>query len=67
MTPRHVDADAWRLVVIIGMCAWLAVDPSPLGWPYYVWLVGLGVAIWIYQELRGPVDDDLDAPTEDEE
>ena len=61
MTPLdmgHPDADGWRIVVIIGVCAWLAVDPSPLWtWPYYVWLIGLGLAAWVYYALGGDGDD----------
>ena len=65
MTPRHVDADAWRLVVIIGVGGWLAVDLSPLAWPYYVWLIGLGLAVGVYVALGGD-GDDVDAPAGDD-
>lgn len=66
MTPRHVDADAWRLLCILFVCFWLSLDPSPLGWPYHWWLVGLLLAVWVYRELGGDADD-LDAPASDEE
>ena len=60
MTPRHVDADAWRLLCILLVGGWLSLDPSPLGWPYYWWLVGFIVAVWVYCELGGSAED-LDA------
>lgn len=66
MPSRHIDADAFRLAVTLFIGGWLAVDLSPLGWPYHWWLVGLLLAVWVYYELGGSADD-LDAPTEDEE
>ena len=58
MTPRHVDADAWRVWCILTVCGWLAVDPSPLWtWPFYVPLIGLGLAVGVYVALGGDGDD----------
>ena len=57
MTPRHVDADAWRVLCILTIGGWLAVDPSPLGWPYHWWLVGFMLAAWVYVALGGDGDD----------
>ena len=66
MPSQHLDADAFRLAVILVIGGWLAVDLSPLGWPYYWWLAGLLLDVAIYLELRGPGGDDLDAPGDDE-
>ena len=68
MTPLpSVDADAFKLLVILVAGFGLSLDPSPLWtWPFHWWIVLGMAAAWIYQELRGPVDDDLDAPTGDE-
>ena len=57
MTPRHIDADAWRVWCILTIGGWLAVDLSPLAWPYYFWLIGLGLAAWGYYALGGDRDD----------
>ena len=60
MTPLDVppvDADGWRLVCIIGVGSWLAVDPSPLWtWPYYAWILLGMAAVGVYCELGGGVE-----------
>ena len=63
MTPRHVDADAWHIVVTVATCTAFAVRPDvALGEiPGMYWICGLLLALMVYIELGGSVDD-LDAP-----
>lgn len=60
MTPLHVDADAWRVAVILMVCGWLSLDPSPLWtWPFIAWIVGAWAAAWVYVALGGNRGDEL--------
>lgn len=67
MTPGNVDADAWRLVVIVAACTAVAVRPDvALGQvPAMWWICGLLLAGWVWYGLGGGEDADGDGPDDD--